>query len=200
VAVADEIEGRTALTVLSKPISRPQFIFGKYVGICSPVAVMFVLLSLFFLFCVSYKVLYDAREGGNPNVDWIDCYREVMTTVPGLLLAFLEACLLTSISVAISTRLPILPNLLICVSIYVLGHLVPLIVASSYGQLQFVQFVGQLFALVLPNLEYFKVSGAIHTGVGTPLIYILTTFAYCIMYVTIVMMVALALFEDRDLA
>ena len=37
VSIADEIEGRTALTVLSKPISRRQFILGKYVGILVPV-------------------------------------------------------------------------------------------------------------------------------------------------------------------
>ena len=33
VSVADEIEGRTALTLLSKPISRRQFVLGKFLGI-----------------------------------------------------------------------------------------------------------------------------------------------------------------------
>lgn len=200
VAVADEIEGRTALTVLSKPISRRQFILGKYFGVCSPVAVMFVLLGILFLFCVSYKVLYDAREGGNPDVTWIDCYREAITTVPGLLLAFMEACVLVSISVAISTRLPILPNLLICVSIYSLGHLVPLLVNSTVGQLEYVQFIGQLFALILPVLEYYNVSAAIYGGGDVPLSYMAWALLYSVIYVTIVMMIALALFEDRDLA
>ena len=48
-SVADEIEGRTALTVLSKPIARWQFILGKYAGICWAVAVMFVILGAIFL-------------------------------------------------------------------------------------------------------------------------------------------------------
>ena len=34
--------------------------------------------------------------------------------VPGLVLAFMETVVLTAISVAISTRLPMLPNLVIC--------------------------------------------------------------------------------------
>ena len=33
--------------------------------------------------------------------------------------------MLTAISVAISTRLPMMANLVICAAIYVLGHLVP---------------------------------------------------------------------------
>src|SRR5690606_15726237 len=32
-SVADEIEGKTALTVLSKPVSRRSFLVGKYAGI-----------------------------------------------------------------------------------------------------------------------------------------------------------------------
>ena len=62
VSVADEIEGRTALTLLSKPIGRRQFILGKFLGIIWPVILMFVLLGLLFLVTVSYKVVYDARE------------------------------------------------------------------------------------------------------------------------------------------
>ena len=31
--MADEIEGKTAITLLSKPITRRQFILGKFLGI-----------------------------------------------------------------------------------------------------------------------------------------------------------------------
>jgi len=36
-SIAEEIEGKTAMTLLSKPINRRQFIVGKYVGIMSAV-------------------------------------------------------------------------------------------------------------------------------------------------------------------
>src|SRR5207302_90712 len=32
-SISEEIEGRTAITVMSKPVSRRQFLLGKYVGI-----------------------------------------------------------------------------------------------------------------------------------------------------------------------
>ena len=59
-SVSDEIEGRTALTVLSKPISRAQFLIGKFSGIMWTVALLFAILGLIFLFVVAYKPIYDA--------------------------------------------------------------------------------------------------------------------------------------------
>ena len=135
VSIADEIEGRTALTLLSKPVGRRQFILGKFFGILVPVAIMFLVLGAIFLVSVSYKVVYDARETALPD--------PTAARVPGgdarrspaaCCWRFMEAVVLTAISVAISTRLPMLANLVICASIYVLGHLVPILANSAVGR------------------------------------------------------------------
>ncbi len=121
-------------------------------------------------------------------------------TVPGLVLAFMETVVLTAISVAISTRLPMLPNLVICGSIYALGHLGPLIVQSSVGQNEFVAFFGQLIALVLPVLDHFNIQAAVAGGVHVPPTYLAWAALYCVLYSAVAMLLALILFEDRDLA
>ena len=200
VSLADEIEGRTALTVLSKPISRQQFVLGKYFGIVAPVLLQFVLLGTLFLLCISYKVVYDGRESGNFYVIWQDCFAETIHTVPGLVLAFMETIVLAAISVAISTRLPMLANLTICLAIYVVGHLVPLFVQSSVGEFTIVQFMGQLFATILPVLENFNVYAAVAAGQDVPTSYLWWVAGYSAIYITIAMLLALALFDDRDLA
>lgn len=200
VSVADEIEGRTALTLLSKPVRRHQFILGKFLGILWPVVLLFVLLGVWLLFCIPYKVVYDAREVAKLEPTWQVCYWEMISTVPGLVLAFYEAVILASISVAISTKLPMLPNLIICTAIYVLGHLVPTLVNSSVGKFEIVQFVGQLIAIVLPVLDHLNIQASIAAGRPVPLEYLGWTAAYTVLYSTIAMLVALALFEDRDLA
>src|SRR5262249_33860308 len=43
--VTEEIEGRTAITLMSKPVSRRQFLLGKYVGILLTTLVMIGLLG-----------------------------------------------------------------------------------------------------------------------------------------------------------
>lgn len=199
-SVADEIEGRTALTVLSKPVGRRQFILGKFLGIVWPIALMFVILGLLFLASVSFKVVYDARESAKVTPEWTECYAEVVRIVPGLVLAFLEAVILAAISVAVSTRLPMLPNLVICGSIYVLGHLAALIVKSSVGEIVFVRFVGKLLSVVLPVLDHFEIEGAIAGSSTVPAAYLGYAVLYTLLYCAAAMLLALILFEDRDLA
>lgn len=199
-SVADEIEGRTALTVLSKPVSRRQFIFGKFLGIVWPILLMFLILGAVFLLTVSYKVVYDARESAKEAPLWEECFAEVVRIVPGLILAFFEAVVMTAISVAISTRLPMLPNLIICGSIYVLGHLAPLIVKSAVGEIVFVKFIGRLISVVLPVLDHFEIEGAIAGASAVPMEYLLMAGLYTLLYCAAAMLLALIFFEDRDLA
>jgi len=199
ISISDEIEGRTALTLLSKPVSRRQFILGKFLGIIAPVAFMFIILGALFLASVSYKVGYEAQETGTPAPTWNECRDEMLGIVPGLGLAFMEAVVLTSISVAIATRLPMLPNLIICAAIYVLGHLVPTLVNSAVGQLEYVVFVSHLLSAALPMLEHFNIYGAIAAGRDVPLQYLGVAAVYCALYTSVAMLLALVLFENRDL-
>lgn len=199
-SVADEIDGKTALTVLSKPVSRLQFVLGKFVGIVWSVSVIFLVLGAFFLVLIAYKPIYDARESAKLTPIWQDSYLEVIRTVPGLVLAFLETVVLTSVSVAISTRLPLLPNFAICFAIYALGHLTPLLVQSAVGSLPPVAFMGIFISSVLPMLEAFNIQAAVAGGRPVPYEYLALSFYYCCLYSLVAMLLALILFEDRDLA
>jgi ABC-type transport system involved in multi-copper enzyme maturation permease subunit len=200
VAVADEIEGRTALTVLSKPLTRPQFILGKFAGLVLVALLVFLILGSVLMATTSLKVVYDAREGAKIDPIWRDCADEMITVVPGLVLSLLETILLAAISLAVSTRLGMVPNLIICFTIYALGHLVPLIVQSSVGKFAIVRFVGQLFATILPVLEHFTIEAAVVGGVPVPWSYLAWAALYAGLYSAVALLVALVLFQNRDLA
>lgn len=199
-SVSDEIEGRTALSVLSKPVGRPAFIFGKFFGIAWTELVMFLILSGIFLCVVAYKPIYDARETSEVDPTWMFCYREMARVVPGLILAFFEALVFAAISVALSTRLPMLANLIVCFAIYALGHLTPLMVMSDLNQFPIVTFVGELIATVLPMLNNFNIQAAVAMSTDVPWTYLLTAGGYCVLYCTIALLFGLILFQDRDLA
>ena len=200
VSIAEEIEGRTALTLLSKPLGRRQLILGKFLGVVWPVAIMFLILGLVFLATVSYKVVYDARESSLQEPSSAECVQEMVDILPGLALAFMKVFVLVSISVAVSTRLPLLPNLVICGAIYLLGHLMPLLSASAMGQFEPVHFVGRFLSAVLPVLDNFSIEGAIAAGHPVSLWYLATAGLYALLFATVAMLLALLLFEDRDLA
>jgi ABC-type transport system involved in multi-copper enzyme maturation permease subunit len=209
-SVAEEVEGKTALTVLSKPVSRRDFILGKFVGIAWSVGLMAVIFGVLLLVTVAYKPIYDYREGGyeinhqqmNNDPTWHDCHREMVQTVPGIVLAYLETLVIAALSVAISTRLPAIANFLISFAIYVLGHLTPLLVQSQVvaQQLPPVVFFGRLIATVLPVLDHFNIQASVAAGVPVPIQYLAWSLVYCLLYSAVAMLLALTLFEDRDLA
>jgi ABC-type transport system involved in multi-copper enzyme maturation permease subunit len=205
-SIADELEGRTALTVLSKPIGRRQFVLGKLLGVLTPVVMTYLILGAFFLCVTSYKVKFEAREMALPPPTWQRCQIEMLGSVPALALAFLETVMITSISVAASVRLAMIPNLLICATVYVVGHMMPLIVQSAVGKLPIVAFVGQFLSTVLPVLEHFNIQAAIASGRDAAMsladwgVYLGWAAGYALLYSGIMLLVALLLFEDRDLA
>ena len=199
-SVSEEIEGRTALTVLSKPVSRTEFIIGKMVGVFYILLLMFVILGACLLLAVAYKPLYDAREASQETPMWQICHMEVMSTLPGLAMALVQAGALSAFSVAIATRVPQLANFAICFAIYLIGHLTESIVASSESGFAIIQFVGQLIAVIVPNLEHFSMQAAIDSGNPIPISYLSGTLIYGVLYSVIFILLGLLLFEDRDLA
>jgi ABC-type transport system involved in multi-copper enzyme maturation permease subunit len=213
ISVADEIEGKTAMTLLSKPINRRQFILGKYMGIIQAALLLIALLGTVLLIATYLKYGYDQRETGqerSPVLVWSG-YFPLLTPIrwnaaiqilPGLALIAFEVATLTAVSVAISTRLPMLVNMVTCFAIFVVGHLTPVLVQSSFegGALVFVRFVAQLMAMVLPTLDLFNMSTAVATGAAIPGDYVGLSLVYCLAYCTAAVLVAFILFEDRDLA
>jgi hypothetical protein len=91
-------------------------------------------------------------------------------------------------------------NFMICFTVYVLGHLIPLISQSTEGQFEIVKFVGRFSAAVFPNLEAFDIQSALAGGLAVPQQYLGVSLLYCLLFSVVAMLLALILFEDRDLA
>lgn len=214
-SVADEIEGKTAMTLLSKPITRRQFVFGKYVGIAQAALLLIIVAGSFFVVLTYFKFGYDRKESGQQPPDLYVMTelagREVPVPeaerltvsakiLPALTLIFMEVAVMTAVSVAISTRLPMLMNIVTCFAIFVIGHLTPVLVESTFAGIAPVQLLAQFFATVLPSLESFNMSAAVATGIDIPLSYIGLSAAYSAAYIAAAVLLAFILFEDRDLA
>ena len=199
-SIADEIEGKTAMTLLSKPINRRQFVLGKFVGIMTAVFWLMLPLMIIFLALVYYKVGYDSRESANPEPEVAYKVAIMLKTIPGLILIFFEICLLTAVSVAISTRVPMVVNMVTCFAIFVVGHVTSVMVERGVLQIELVQFTAKLLATALPNLELFKTEAAISTGGLVPADYLGYAALYCAAFSTAAIFLAFILFEDRDLA
>src|SRR5580704_3856183 len=199
-SIADEIEGKTAMTLLSKPINRRQFVVGKYAGIMSAVFWLLLPVMVCFLGLIYYKVGYDFRETAAPDPDVAYKLSVTFRAIPGLILIFCEISVLTALSVAISTRVPMVVNMVTCFTIFVVGHLTSLLVERNVRGLEMVQFVARLIATALPNLEHFNTQAAVATGTLVPPAYLGNAALYAAAFSAAAILLAFILFEDRDLA
>ena len=197
-SIADEIEGRTAMTLLSKPITRRQFIFGKYVGILNAVYLLLIPIAATLFAMVYMKVGQEA----DPNaLQLLPIKRIAVATsiLPAAVVIFLQITVLSALSVAISTRLPMVVNIVLTFAIFIVANLTPVLIREGVDN-EFVAFFGRLLAAVLPSLESFGTQASVATNayIGPEVLFWLMGYSIC--YAAFLMLGSFILFEDRDLA
>ncbi|HEX4610823.1 MAG TPA: ABC transporter permease [Urbifossiella sp.] len=234
-SISEEIEGRTAVTLMSKPVNRRQFLVGKFLGILMACLALSLVIGWNLTFALRAQPEFDKI---NEVVDAMPQQAEA-TFVPtfaaavpnsaarvvargaglwfadsfahslGIALGFGQVMILVAIASALATRIPFVVNLVLCLMIYFLGHLAPVIVQVTRSgdggtALGLVGFLGQLFDVLLPALEFFNMGPAIIRESPLDLWqfagYVATVFGYAVLYTGIALLVGLLLFEDRDLA
>ncbi|MCY2965735.1 MAG: ABC transporter permease subunit [Planctomycetota bacterium] len=199
-SIADEIEGKTAMTLLSKPINRRQFIVGKFVGIQTAVLLLCLPIILAFGGLIIYKVFYDARESTRDDVNMVTAVIEVLRVFPAIVLCLMEIMVMSAISVALSTRLPMVVNLVTCLAFFVVGHLSETLVVSNLAKLELVGFMARMIAVFLPAVGVFNVEAKLMTDGNVPYEYLGWAAGYSVAYVMASILAAFLMFEDRDLA
>lgn len=236
ISINEEIEGRTAITVMSKPVNRRQFIIGKYIGTLMGCAALMLLLGWFLTGALKIKPYFDRLDDvddtmPNEMVKFLTPGLEKIIPTPegaqfakgigswigeasahhvGILLTFGQVMVLLSICVALATRLQFVINLVICLFVFLLGHLAPVLVqvtsqlAQESAALKLVAFIAQLLNALFPALEYFDMGPAIIRDSVVPMwdfsSYVASVFGYAVLYSIIGLILGLILFEDRDLA
>ncbi|HVS36474.1 MAG TPA: ABC transporter permease [Gemmataceae bacterium] len=147
-SISEEIEGRTAVTLMSKPVSRRQFLLGKFLGILLASLLMFALLGWVFEGLIPTKSWLD-RLDPVPNPAWLtstlasfnlpdpatDLLRGVglwvdqtLQVLPGLVMTFSEVTVLLAVAVALATRTTMVVNLATVLAIYFLANVTPVLV------------------------------------------------------------------------
>jgi ABC-type transport system involved in multi-copper enzyme maturation permease subunit len=224
-SITEEIEGRTAITVMSKPVSRRQFLLGKYVGILLAAVFMTAILGWVFTGVMWFELWWDQQGTGDPG--WLVSARlvvadkmpettgyftlgagvwfdKVWEKVPGLLFGLCQVMVLLAIAVALATRLPFIVTFVSCIVVFFLGHLTHILVRVSAGGNTLINFTAKFFDNVLPGLEYFDLGQIVGRDVPPDPklfgIYVGSVLFYAILYSIIALLFGLILFEDRDLA
>jgi ABC-type transport system involved in multi-copper enzyme maturation permease subunit len=193
--VSKEVEKRSIYALLSKPISRPQLVAGKYAGLVLTLAVNVGIMTLalyFVLAYMSYLATPDSRAA------W-----EAPATDPRLLkavvLIFVELMLVTAIALFFSTFSSPLLSAALTFGLYVAGHFNGDL--RNYGQIvesPMASGLARALYHLLPDFSAFDVKTQVVHGFPVAWSYVAATVAYGAAYITALLLVATFIFSRRD--
>ncbi len=278
-----ELDNRTVLTVISKPVSRSAFVIAKFFGVAAAIAVSYYVLSLIFIISMRQGVMQTASvridwplwlitlgaimvavavaTWGNiayqwvftssavlaltfglslalslilfinknwqfqsPVTDFLAYDAELAKIVLGLIMVFQAVLIITAVAVACSTRLGQIMTLLVCFGLYGMGLISNSFSLLVHKQLSIPQDTGfissmaavyhssepinvkiimaaaKLLYLILPNLQFFWPADAITQKHELPLSHIGTVSVYAVVYITLVMCIAVIMFQRREVS
>ena len=193
--VSKEVERRSIYALLSKPVSRAQFIAGKYAGLVLTLLVNVTVMSVALYIILGYMVWTEhpiIRAGWDaPGAD--------PALLKAIFLIFIELMLVTALALFFSTfSSPILAAAL-TFGFYIAGHF-------NADLKNFEKVVNSRPAAllargvyhVLPDLSAFDVKTEVVHGLPVTTGYLVTTTAYGLAYVAALLLVATFIFSRRD--
>jgi ABC-type transport system involved in multi-copper enzyme maturation permease subunit len=193
--VSKEVERRSIYSLLSKPISRPQFIAGKYAGLVLTLAVNLAVMTLALYLVLAYMTWVETAEFKSA---W-----DAPATDPRLLTAvfliFVELSLVTAIALFFSTFSSPILSAALTFGLYIAGHFNADL--RNFDQVVHSRTAGWITRAlyhVLPDLSAFDVKTQVVHGLPVPAGYVLSTTAYGITYILAVLLAATFIFVRRD--
>jgi len=180
--VTKEIERRTIYTILARPITRVQFILGKYLGLGFIVSVNVAIMFAMFL----------ATIWMSGNVIYGSLFQAVE-------LILVETLLVMAIAMFFSTFSSSTLSATMTLGLYVIGHLTSDMKSiAEKGQNPVTESVMAALYYICPNLEMLNVKGQAASGLLVDVGYQATATAYGLVYAGLLLTGACLIFQRRD--
>jgi Cu-processing system permease protein len=193
--VSKEVEKKSVFGLLSKPISRTQFILGKYAGLVTTLAVNLGIMTLAY-FVLLYVM--DAMATPGQRAAWT-----TPAVDPRLLMAigliFAELMLVTALALFFSTFSSPLLATLLTAGLWIAGHFnADLRNFETVIAAPAVVALARALYYVLPNLAPFDVKAEVVYGMPVSARHVFYTLLYAGVYITTLLTAAIAIFRRRD--
>lgn len=180
--ISRDVERRTVHLLLVKPLSRTEFIVGRYLGLCSTIVTSVLLMTVGLILALS------TTTGG---FSW--------ALAKALYAITLQLCLTGAISAFLSTTssrsLALMGSTILCV----LGRMSDVLKNASLILEGFPDWLGKTIYYVVPNLQNFDLKTRAVYGDALPLAVLVDLTAYAAAYVAALLALAAMAFRRRDL-
>jgi Cu-processing system permease protein len=178
-----ELERKTIFTLLVKPLTRTQYVFGKFIGLSSLLFFTALLCSVFLLLCMRYFGEFYEKE--------------IFTSAFG---QWLESSVLVSVVLLLGQRFKPAFTTFCAIALFLIGHwFETLEFLTQKNQDGSLALVYKFLSLTFPNLENWNWKGAVIYGEFLSLAELASLTAqgglWCLVYLSL----GSLFFERRDL-
>ena len=214
--VTQELEDRTAVTLLSKPIQRTDFLLGKFAGlVASLIPGMIVLMGVLFLtlwMMALPKMPFHDRDlvkafdaGQSPfaaslQITWQQfVMKQSGVVLEGALLSFFQTTILAAAAVSFSAFFPNVVSVAATTFVFIIGNVSSYMLASVENlKIGPLSALGRAGSYLIPNLGYFNLQMYFSEGKIISFRYLGLSFAYTALYVVAVFLISCSLFQKRE--
>jgi ABC-type transport system involved in multi-copper enzyme maturation permease subunit len=193
--VSKEVERRSIYGLLSKPISRAQFLLGKYVGLVVTLVVNVGVMSVALYAVLGYMAVTESEDFKRgweaPALD------PMLIVAIGLIL--LGLMLVTAIALLFSTFSSPMVSAATTLGLYVAGHFSDdLRHLDQSVDSRVAGVLGRLLSYLLPDLSVFDVKARVVHGLPVPFDEVAWAVGYGLVYIVGLLAVSILIFNRRD--
>ena len=183
--VYKEIERRTVYSIFAKPISRGEFLLGKYLGLCLTLLVNVAVMGA----GVSLALIY-VKRGWDPLA---------LHIWPAILLIYFELIIINSVALLFSSFSSPALSALLTFLVFIIGHFsadLKSLAGSANGFAARALFTGLYY--LLPNLGNYSYITSAANGQSPGSGAILMAISYALIYSAVILSVATLVFDRRN--
>jgi Cu-processing system permease protein len=179
-----DVERKTVYFILAKPVSRAQFLVGKFLGLALVIFLTSALLAVAYLAVIAFA------GGGFDAMGLL-----------AILMQWLEMSLFIAFAIFVSTFSSSLLAIIYTSAVFFLGHVVSALVDDAHkmgvGGIRFA--LVNILYYIFPNLEKFNIRDFAVHSVAAPWASFGFAFAYAAAYIILLLFAAIWIFEKKEI-
>ncbi len=178
-----EIEKRTVLILIPKPISRSELIIGKHLGLCGVLAVVIAIMTMLYFGALT----------------WANITFSPISLLVSQVYLLLELAVLTAVAITFGVFTSSILATLLSFGIYIIGHLSSdLLELAKLSKNPSITALTESIYLVVPNLERFNLKNTAVYGILPSSSELLIDAIYGIIYIVLLLTISSFIFSRRQ--
>jgi len=183
--VNKEIEKRTVMMLIAKPVSRSEFIIGKYLGLLTVLAVFIAAMTAIFLAFLQFGNIAHPTE----------------SILMAALFLFLQMCLISAVAITLGVLTSSLLATGLTFAVYLMGNITQdILKLGRLGHNPGIERFTQALYLVLPDLSRLDLKNSAVYGIQAlpDLTALILNAGYGLLYSAMLLAIAIFIFSQRE--